>query len=109
MKQQPDLNKTIDKIENALHELSLNPKGGWTELMKSWGTPYYGNITNVLRKRGIAEPEGTGLKWVRSVIRSNSFRSRSKSQPPAAMPSARKASQAFSILSSTSLTAAPGR
>ena len=64
MKQQPDLNKTIDKIENALHELSLNPKGGWTELMKSWGTPYYGNITNVLRKRGIAEPEGTGLKWV---------------------------------------------
>lgn len=64
MSQQPDLNKTIDKIENALHELSLNPKGGWTELMKSWGTPYYGNITNVLRKRGIAEPEGTGLKWV---------------------------------------------
>lgn len=61
---QPDLNKTIDKIENALHELSLNPKGGWTELMKMWGTPYYGNIPGVLRKRGIAEPEGTGLKWV---------------------------------------------
>lgn len=64
MSQQPDLNKTIDKIENALHELSLNPKGGWTELMKIWGTPYYGNIPGVLRKRGIAEPEGTGLKWV---------------------------------------------
>lgn len=64
MSQQPDLNKTIDKIENALHELSLNPKGGWTELMKMWGTPYYGNIPGVLRKRGIAEPEGTGLKWV---------------------------------------------
>lgn len=64
MSQQPDLNKTIDKIENALHELSLNPKGGWTELMKMWGTPYYGNIPGVLRKRGIVEPEGTGLKWV---------------------------------------------
>lgn len=59
-----NINRHIDKIEDALNQLSQNPKGGWTDLMKSWGVPYYGNITAILRKRGIAIPKGTGLEWV---------------------------------------------
>lgn len=54
----------IDKIETALEELSRNDAGSWTERMKAAGVPYYGTITGALRKRGIAVPEGTGLRWV---------------------------------------------
>lgn len=59
-----NMNAHIDKIEDALNQLSRNPKGGWTEIMKADKVPYYGTITGALRKRGIAVSDGTGLKWV---------------------------------------------
>lgn len=58
------MNETISKIEDALHLLAENPRGSWGELLKGWKTPYYNAITPYLSKRGIAVPEGNGLRWV---------------------------------------------
>lgn len=58
------MNEVISKIEDALHELSQNPKGGWNEMLKGWKTPYYGYITKYLRKTKHIESDGVGLRWV---------------------------------------------
>lgn len=59
-----ELNKAIDKIEEALIRLSQNPSGSWTTMLKTSGVPYYGHITGWLTKNGYTKPEGNGLRWV---------------------------------------------
>jgi hypothetical protein len=58
------MNEQIDKIEQCLSMLAANPSGSWVTLLKREGCPYYASVTSYLRKNGIAQENGNGLRWV---------------------------------------------
>lgn len=59
------MNDAIDKIENGLLALyNAKPRESYLRILKDFNVPYYGYVTEFLKKRNLVEPDGQSFKWV---------------------------------------------